>query len=206
MNRSGKAVSITNRCCGEPIFSRTAQTMMLTMKRTRTRELELRPSGYLNLRFFHGCGCSSRGSHADGTITQLLPEIGTKRARINCCPGKLVMKKAGMEDLPRSIFRACLYHLYLHSHLTRHFQIYRLRIGFPVNSSVSRGCQQSGKSSSISRICFRMKLPPIPGWICIWVGLLVQFGQLLKTFWADHMLHAAGVLFRCFGIDTCLYQ
>ncbi len=51
MNRSGKAVSITNRCCGEPIFSRTAQTMMLTMKRTRTRELELRPSGYLNLRF-----------------------------------------------------------------------------------------------------------------------------------------------------------
>lgn len=51
-----------------------------------------------------------------------------------------------------------------------------------------------------------MKPPPIPGWICIWVGLLVQFGQLLKTFWADHMLHAAGVLFRCFGIDTCLYQ
>ena len=78
MNRSGKAVSITNRCCGEPIFSRTAQTMMLTMKRTRTRELELRPSGYLNLRFFHGCGGSSRGAHADGTITQLLPEIGTK--------------------------------------------------------------------------------------------------------------------------------
>lgn len=66
------------RCCGEPIFSRTAQTMMLTMKRTRTRELELRPSGYLNLRFFHGCGGSSRGAHADGTITQLLPEIGTK--------------------------------------------------------------------------------------------------------------------------------
>lgn len=51
MNRFGKAVSITNRCCGELIFSRTAQTMMLTMKRTRTRELELRPSGYLNFRF-----------------------------------------------------------------------------------------------------------------------------------------------------------
>ena len=59
----------------EPVY---AQTMMLTMKRTRTRELELRPSGYLNLRFFHGCGGSSRGAHADGTITQLLPEIGTK--------------------------------------------------------------------------------------------------------------------------------
>lgn len=27
---------------------------------------------------FHGCGGSSRGAHADGTITQLLPEIGTK--------------------------------------------------------------------------------------------------------------------------------
>ena len=57
--------------------------------------------------------------------------------------GKLVMKKAGMEDLPRSIFRACLYHLYLHSHLTRHFQIYRLRIGFPVNSSVSRAASRA---------------------------------------------------------------
>ena len=47
-----------------------------------------------------------------------------------------------------------------------------------------------------------MKPPPIPGWICIWVGLLVQFVQLLKTFWADHMLHAAGVLFHTDAVQA----
>jgi len=35
---------------------------------------------------------------------------------------------------------------------------------------------------------------------------LVQLRQFLKTGWADHMLHVAGVLFGGFGLYTGLYQ